>query len=82
MAAHRNLLHGACCNLCASAESTLLVNDDTLATGVTVGTEWRFKVRVRERVWAWPAWVLLRAMQRDGLRTLEDMAFVRVTSRL
>ena len=45
---------------------TVVVAGDTLAAGVTVGADGRFDTRLRVR--PRPGWVVLTAVQRDGLR--------------
>jgi hypothetical protein len=46
---------------------TVLAEGDTLASGVSVGADGRFEAHVRVR--HPPGWVMLTAVQRDGLRT-------------
>lgn len=46
---------------------TVLVEGDTVATGVPVGADGRFDTRVRVR--RPPGWVVVTAAQQDGLRT-------------
>ncbi|HEY0972141.1 MAG TPA: hypothetical protein VGE02_14330 [Gemmatimonadales bacterium] len=59
---------------------TVLVEGDTVATGVPVGADGRFEARVHMRRRP-PGWVTLTAVQRDGLRTTRATAEVQVVDR-
>jgi hypothetical protein len=56
---------------------TVLVEGDTLASGVPVGADGRFDTRVRLR--RAPGWVTVTAAQRDGLRTTLATTDLQVT---
>jgi hypothetical protein len=58
---------------------TVLVQGDTLASGVPVGADGRFDTRVRVR--RAPGWVTVTAAQRDGLRTTLATTDLQVTDR-
>jgi photosystem II stability/assembly factor-like uncharacterized protein len=58
---------------------TVLVEGDTLASGVPVGADGRFDTRVRLR--RAPGWVTVTAAQRDGLRTTLATTDLQVTDR-
>ena len=55
---------------------TVMLDAETVATNVPVGADGRFEVRVRVR--RPPGWVVVSAVQRDGLRTTVATTYLQV----